>query len=253
MEGFDKLAAGIRKNALAAVEAKINENLPHGLQFRANPDAAEPEGQEAEAAEDVEDVEGDEGDSIGSLVWEDADPEHNFACAVAAWRAAASHGDVVAKHKGGMAFFGQEADLAEYCTTHDVSEDDWQVLDDPEAIMAEDYDLDAMREVLRMLDTTEYADAQDTYEKFHWGDQSSLTVVKNITGVTAPLVHLGVGRRIEYGAQKDGEFAEYYHEFGEDSGRYPQVYAILDPAEKHPVALLIHGGEMRVEPRGIVE
>lgn len=255
MEGFDRLAQQLRKNAMAEVEKKINEQLPAGLTIHARNPADSDEEDEAEAVEAEAGDESDEGDEddIGSLVWEDADPDHNWACAVAAWRVASQEGDIVAKHKRGMAFYGQEADLLEYVQTHDLAAEDWQVLDDPAEIMAEPYDVDAMREVLKMLDTTEYESAKDVYEKFHWGDDSNLTVVKNITGVTAPLVHLGVGRRIEYGAKKDGEFAEYYHEFGEDSGSFPQVYAILDPAEKHPVALLIHGGEMRIEPRGIVE
>jgi hypothetical protein len=160
---------------------------------------------------------------------------------------------IVAKHKDGAAFYGYDDDLDEYIETHDLQASDWQVMSDPADIMSEPYDFDTMREVLRMLDTTSYESAAEVYEKFHWGDESNLTVVKNVTGVNAPLVHLGVGRRIEYGAKKEGEFAEYYHEFGEDSGKFPQVYAILDPQTKYPVALLIHGGEMRVEPRGIVE
>lgn len=255
-EGFDDLAKKLRKNALASVAEQINKNLPQGLNFAVpNPDEEhEAEEHEPEQADDDDDGD-DEGDDdgLGSLVWEDADPEHNLECAVGAWRAAGDPHRVVGRHKSGAAFFGRLDDLDEYCVTHDLQDDDWEVCDDPAEIMSMSYDLDAMKQVIKLLDTTEYESAKDAYEKFHWGDPSNVTVVKNVTGITAALVHLGVGRRIEYGAKKDGEFAEYYHEFGEDSGKFPQVYAVMDETEKFPVALLIHGGEMRIEPRGIVE
>lgn len=254
MEGIDKIAQTLRKNALAQVEQKINQNLPAGLKLSVGQPAGGDDGDDEDEDQEAGEAAGDDEDvGVGSLVWEDADPDHNWSCAVAAWRAAGDPEAFVAKHASGAAFYGYADDLDEYIETHDLQPDDWQVMADPADIMAEPYDFDTVREVLRMLDSTEYSSAQDVYEKFHWGDESNLTVVKNVTGVNAPLVHLGVGRRIEYGAKKDGEFAEYFHEFGEDSGKFPQVYAILDPASKHPVALLIHGGEMRIEPRGIVE
>ena len=254
MEEFDNVAKQVRKNALNAVQTHLNENLPGGLKFQIpNPADAEEAQPEEEDVVDV-DAEGDDDvDDIGSLVWEDADADHNLECAVAAWRAAGLPGTLVAFHKGGAAFFGVAPDLDEYIDTHDLKDSDWNVIDDAGVLLTMPYDLDAMKTVLKMLDTTEYADAQEVYEQFHWGDSSNVTVVKQVTGLNAPLVHLGVGRRIEYGAKKDGKFEEYFHMFGEDSGKFPQVYAVMDPEQKFPIAILIQGGEMRVEPRGIVE
>lgn len=253
-EGYDKLAKKLRNSALGAVAAHLNEALPQGLNFKVpNPDDDEPEEEPDDDEGDEEEGEAAGEDDFGSLVFEDANAEHNLDCAVAAWRAAGVPGTFVGQHRSGCAFFGVEDDLASYIASHDLKDEDWQVIEDPEELLSMPYDLATMREVLKMLDTTEYSSAQEVYEKFHWGDASNVTVVKSVTGVTAPLVHLGVGRRIEYGAQKDGKFEEYFHEFGEESGKFPQVYAIMDPEQKNPVALLIHGGEMRVEPRGIVE
>jgi len=247
---LDELAATLRKNALAQVSQTVNRNLPAGLRLQVGNPAPANGGRDDD--DDDDDDDGDD-DEVISLAFEDADREHNLECAVAAWRVAGDPDAIVAQHKSGTAFFGDEDDLAEYCETHDLAEKDWKLYSDADELMGMDYDLDACKRVIKLLDSTEYDSAQAVYEGFHWGDPSNITVVKNVTGVSAPLVHLGVGRRIEYGAKKNGEFAEYYHEFGETSGKFPQVYAILDPEQKHPVALLVHGGEMRIEPRGIVE
>jgi hypothetical protein len=34
---------------------------------------------------------------------------------------------------------------------------------------------------------------------------------------------------------------------------YPSVYAVMNEGETEPTCLVIHGGNMRVEPRGVVE
>ncbi|MCH9838025.1 hypothetical protein K0U83_20350 [bacterium] len=70
----------------------------------------------------------------------------------------------------------------------------------------------------------------------------------NIPGVDCHnLRRLGSAKQILYGAQKSRRWQEYYHDFGEKSREYPCIYALGDNA------VLIHGGQMRVEPRGIVE
>ena len=110
-------------------------------------------------------------------------------------------------------------------------------------------------ELIKMMEEKEstYESAEDFYQKFHWGNNPNVQVVKNIPGVTGTLVHLGVARRIDYGANKDGKWDEYFHEFGENTEVYPSVYAIMNPGETEPTCLVIHGGNMRVEPRGVVE
>jgi hypothetical protein len=100
---------------------------------------------------------------------------------------------------------------------------------------------------------SKYEDAEDFYEKFHWGNKPNVQVVKNIPGVTGTLVHLGVARRVDYGSNKDGKWEEYFHEFGENTDVYPSVYAVMNEGETEPTCLVIHGGNMRVEPRGVVE
>jgi hypothetical protein len=71
----------------------------------------------------------------------------------------------------------------------------------------------------------------------------------NIPGLNRlqPLTFLGYGRRVCYGAKKNGSFHEYYHHFGEVSRTYPGVYALADKY------LVIVGGDMHIEGRGIVD
>lgn len=248
---FDKVLDKLKERTAKEVESRVNAQLPPALQLKLNPAA----GGGADDEDDYDDE--DDGEEVEgmSIAFEDGDGDDNLACAAAAYRVAGTPDHIIAKHKTGAAFFGFEEGLDEYSEGKDLKEEDWEVWDDPEEIMALDYDHDTLKKVIKMMEQAEdtYEDAEDFYTKFHWGNNPNVTVVKNIPGVTGTLVHLGVGRRIDYGANKEGKWAEYFHEFGENTDEYPSVYALMNEGETKPTCLIIHGGNMRVEGRGIVE
>ena len=247
----------LKRRTAQELEKRVNSSLPASMQLRLNPEAGDDDEEEEEEEEEGEEEEEEEGDDeeVLALAFEDADAEDNLACAVAAYRVAGSDGLIVATHKTGPAFFGSDEDLEEYSSGKDLDEKGWTIYEDAGEIMAMDYDHDTLKSVIKMMEQREstYESAEDFYTKFHWGNPSKVQVVKSIPGVTGTLVHLGVARRIDYGSNKDGKWDEYFHEFGENTDVYPSVYAIMNEGETEPTALVIHGGNMRVEPRGVVE
>lgn len=255
----------LKRRTASAVEKRVNAALPAGIQLRLNPaegeegeeDEEEEEGEEDEEGEEYEeDEEGEEDvEDAQPISFEDANQDENLACAAAAYRIVGAEGYLVASHSQGPAHFGTDESLMEYTQGKDLDPNGWEVYDDPEDILSLPYDHDTLKKVIRMCEEREesYESAEDFYKKFHWGNDSNVQVVKNVPGVHGTLVHLGVARRIEYGSNKNGEWAEYYHLFGENTKEYPSVYAIMSEDGKEPQALLIHGGNMRVEARGVVE
>ena len=260
----------IKNRALGEIEKNVNATLPDGmkLQLIHNPDSEfdpDDEGDEDEdeydedeegeySEEDLFSVEMPEG--MRSLAFESANREGNLSCAAACYRVVGIEGVVVAQHgPTGAAFCGALADLAEYAERRDHSMDEYEVVVIPSEILEIEADTKAMRAALELLEKSEgeFKDAEDFYRKFHWGDTSDVAVVKEIPGITAKLVHLGVGRQIRYGSKKDGEWQEYYHDFGEKTDVYPSLYAVMNPENTKPVALLVEGGEFRIEGRGLVE
>jgi len=203
--------------------------------------------------EDEEEDEDDEAVGMeieGGLAFEDVDAEKdNLLLAAAAWRALGSRDDFVAQHKKtDITYFGNGPDFAEFCAQRDLNQHDWTKYTG-DGIIALDYDPYAIRELLNDGLAEGLEEANEEYEKFHWGDPSTTTGVINIPGldVSQDLVFLGVGREICYGAKKDNAFHEYYHLFGEESGTYPAVYALGDKC------VVVIGGGMHIEPRGIVD
>lgn len=252
----------LKRRTAQEVEKRVNASLPPSMQLKLNPEGfggsdEDEEDEEEGDEEDEDEEEGDEeeGDEPLSIAFEDASAEDNLACAVAAFRIAGGDGLIVATHSTGCAFFGDEDDLDEYSSGKDLDEDGWEVYDNPEELLKMEYDHDTLKRIIRMIEEREskYEDAEDFYEKFHWGNKPNVQVVKNIPGVTGTLVHLGVARRVDYGSNKDGKWEEYFHEFGENTDVYPSVYAVMNEGETEPTCLVIHGGNMRVEPRGVVE
>ena len=246
---FDKLADALRKRARDEITNQINGVLPQAL--RVNPDDLHADDDDDDENED------DEGDEEGaSLCFEYPDADRNLASAAAAYRALGIETDVVAQYDDGRAFYGSVEDLEDYCESNDLDPDKWDVYDDPNEIMALDYDRSAVSRVLRLAEEHEgaYEEAKRQYEQFHWGDKSKTTTIKEISGVEGPVVALGVARRIEYGAKKEGKWEEYYHLFGEESDTFPTVYAAGEPdSNGHYRTLVIHGGGMHVEDRGVVD
>ncbi len=239
----------IKRRTMQELAGRVNAELPPGLRLQMNPAAEEEDEEDDDALFDIELPDG-----VSSMAFEGTDAEKNLACAAGVYRIVGIHGLVVAQHKSGDAFCGTLADFGDYTRNNDTKFDDYKMLYDPKEILEIDPDPVAMGQALSLISAEpDYASAEDFFKKFHWGDNSRVSVVREIPGVTGTLVHLGVGRRIEYGAQKDGEWAEYYHLFGEKSDEFPNLYAVMSPDEKQPVALVIHGGKFRIEGRGLVE
>lgn len=250
----------LKRRTAQELEGRINAALPSSMHLKLNPDEGdEDEGDEDEEGEEEYEEEGEEegesGDQIMSLAFEDASCEDNLACAAAAYRILGSDDFVVASHDAGPSFFGTVEGLNEYGQGKDLDPEGWTVYGEPDEILALEYDHDTLKKVIRMIEQREstYQSAEDFYQKFHWGNPSNVQVVKSIPGVHGTLVHLGVARRIDYGSNKKGEWAEYYHLFGENTKQYPSLYAVMNEGETEPTCLVIHGGNMRVEPRGVVE
>lgn len=249
----------LKRRTAKELERRVNANLPREmhLNLSENPDEeSEDEEGEDEEYEDEEYEDGDEDeDSVQPMAFEDASKEDNLACAAAAYRILGADGFIVASHKTGPAYFGDDEGWAEYTQSKDLSPEGWEPYEDPQEILALPYDHDTLKKLVKLEDekSSTYKSAEDFYEKFHWGNPSNVQVVKNIPGVHGTLVHLGVARRIDYGSNKNGEWAEYYHNFGENTKEYPSVYAVMNEGETEPTCLVIHGGNMRVEPRGVVE
>lgn len=261
-DAVERLAGALKKRAAGEIKSIVRENLKGLVQ---NPDDESPFEDEDEDEDDseedddsdddespFEDDEDDEDDdseeTVGSLAFEDSDGEVNLQHAAAAYRVLGGEGDLVAQHPAtGRAFFGTEEDLDEYAEGLDLSNDEWDVYDTADKVLSLKYDEAGMREVLNMLREQELDSAKKQFEEFHWGDESGTTVLKSIPGIEGALTFLGVGRRIEYFSKKDDEPVEYYHEFGEESRTYPSVYALGDDT------IVIHGGQMRITPRGIVD
>jgi hypothetical protein len=243
---MDRMVEALKGQAKTEIKNAVTEAIP--FQLRPNPeystevDEEEMEFSEEENPEDVEAID------MQSLAFEYSDADANLAAAAAAYRMLATDDDIIATHGDtGRSFFGSEDGLKEYVSTVDLDDDGWHLYDDTKEIMALEYDQNTMEDILRNWDDSRMDAAQNQFEKFHWGDQSETTVIKQIEGIEAPLAFLGIGREICYGSKKDGKWEEYYHIFGEESGTYPSVYALGDNT------LVVHGGQMRVESAGIVD
>ena len=179
------------------------------------------------------------------MAFETGDPARNLASAAAAWRALGDDEDMVIQHDTGVAVFGNAAQLEGYALQHDLK-DGWTPYDDNESLFSLKYDMRTMREVTNLFADQDLSSARKDFKDFHWGDVAQATKVVEIPGVQGPLVFLGVARRFDYYAVKDGEPAEYYHYHGEESGKYPYAYAL--PGN---TGYVVFGGNMKITPDGI--
>lgn len=243
---------------------KINE-LVNGktVEVVANPDDTE-----------EEEVEYEDSGSPIPIAFDAFDADKNLECAVAVWKLwgmrdseieesdLTTEPDIIAQFKNGLAFVGTMSQLTDFCEHNDLDEDvEVYGIDENE-----DYDsseIDAikvsrtiMQYVTSYLSTMDISDSEEMFKGFHWDDDATVTkVVKHIPFMeNIPLTMCGVAQAIIYTAKKDGQVQTYIHEFGEDSGEKPIMYALPTPdGEKWPRSILIHGGNMRVENRGIVD
>lgn len=228
------------------VDTLINQSPLTGIYTDPNPTANLASGSEYEDRPYAASEEGD----LESFHFDDKE-NNNRAAAAAAYRMLGGTGDIVAYHdltKG--AFFGTPTQLEEFIGhRRDLDDENWTIYQEADEILDLDYDQVTMKEILHRLnddkDAEKLANAEELFEKFHWGDKSKTIGIKNVPGVAGPLTFLGVGREIHYGSKKDGKWVEYFHEFGEESKTFPAVYALGTDV------LVIHGGKMTIEADGI--
>jgi len=205
--------------------------------------------------DDTEDDVSPSGEDFVSYHFDDKEID-NLASASGAYRMLGAKGDLVAFHRPTKsAFFGTPRQLEEFIAhREDLDDDQWTLYEDADQILEMDYDPVTMKSILRQMDNPTFddaealANAEELFEKFHWGDKSNTVAIKHVPGIEGPLTFLGVGRQIEYGSKKDGEWIEFYHEFGEESKTFPGIYSNSDGT-----VLVIHGGKMHVTADGIVD
>lgn len=158
-------------------------------------------------------------------------------------------------------FVGTLYQLAEYCKHNDLDVD-WVFygLDESQAFTNDGFeDLKVSRDAIvyvSSLSKSRSEESEKNFRKFHWNkNEKIINVVKSIPGLEGTnLSMMGVAHAIIYYANKGDEQQVFIHEFGEDSGKKPTMYSMpAAPGDKYPKTIVIHGGEMRVEPKGIVD
>jgi hypothetical protein len=248
------------KNGL---KTKINELVNGKQEVVSNP-----------KEEDEEEVEYEDSESPIPIAFDAFDKEKNLECAVAVWKLwgirdseldeedLTEEPDIIAQFKNGLAFVGSMTELADFCEHNDLDEDVevYGLNEDEEYDSSEIDSIKVSRTIMQYvtsyLATVDISDSEEMFKGFHWDNDATVTkVVKHIPFMeNTPLTMCGVAQAIIYTAKKDGQVQTYIHEFGEDSGEKPIMYALPTPeGEKWPRSILIHGGNMRVENRGIVD
>lgn len=229
---------------------------------------------DADVDVEEEEIEENEVDSPIPIAFDAFDADKNLECAVAVWKLwglrdteidesdLTTEPDIIAQFKNGLAFVGSMSDLTDFCEHNDLDEDvEVYGIDENEEYDSSEIDAikvsrTIMQYVTSYLSTIDISDSEEMFKGFHWDENATVTkVVKHIPFMeNIPLTMCGVAQAIIYTAKKDGQVQTYIHEFGEDSGEKPIMYALPTPeGEKWPRSILIHGGNMRVENKGIVD
>lgn len=256
-----KDGAKIVRNGL---KTKINE-IVNGPVIDVDPETDS----DTENEEDYEET-----DSPIPIAFDAFDREKNLECAVAVWKLwgvrdseieesdLMTEPDIIAQFKNGLSFVGSMAELTDFCEHNDLDEDvEVYGLNENEEYDSSEIDSikvsrSIMQYVTSYLSGMDISDSEEMFKGFHWDENATVTkVVKNIPFMeNTPLTMCGVAQAIIYTSKKDGQVQTYIHEFGEDSGEKPIMYALPTPeGEKWPKSILIHGGNMRVEDKGIVD
>jgi hypothetical protein len=158
-------------------------------------------------------------------------------------------------------FVGTLSQLVEYCKHNDLDVD-WVFhgLNERNEFTNDGFqNLTVSREAIvyvSSLSKMRSEESEKNFKKFHWNkNEKIINVVKSIPGLEGTnLSMMGVAHAIIYYANKGDEQQVFIHEFGEDSGKKPTMYSMpASPGDKYPKTIVIHGGEMRVEPKGIVD
>lgn len=277
MQGAVVSAAGdIAESAIIEGSKLVRNGISNVLRRNGGKNEEPDEEDETEDTEDTEDTEEIDEDSVGSalpIVFDAFTEDKNLECAVAAWKLWGTKAeecdddselepDIVAQFSTGMVFCGTMDQLQDFCEHNDLDEDvSVYGLDDDN-----NYDSSELNKikvgkniityVLSFMANMVSEESEESFKGFHWDENATVTkVVRTIPFMDEiPLTMCGVAQAIIYTAKKGDKVETYIHEFGEDSGLKPIMYALPTPqGEKWPRSLLIHGGKMRVEDRGIVD
>jgi hypothetical protein len=234
--------------------SKIGEALAAQISAQSGqgrPTASNPGNDDDDDGDDDDDDDGDVvGDGDRAIVYESGDTKLNLQLAAAAWRVRAGPDDFVAYHDGRkLSFFGNAEELISFCLHEDECDpEEWMVFERDE-VLAIDADWDEMSRLLDDSDEEGMEDARKDFVDFQQGNEPLVDRIANIPGLTGEerLVQLGKAQKIQYYAPKGKKPTDYTHEFGEESKVLPTIYALGDKT------LVIHGGNMHIEGRGIVD
>lgn len=266
------LANNIKSAAGEVVETVANETIKAGTQLIRNSvedilgnKSKKPASQQLiEVDPEEEHFDLDESESPLPAAFDMASPGENLSCAAAAWRIWGKDEsdleeetdlpDIVALQEDtGIAFVGNELELAEFCEHHDLDVK-WEIF----GTSADgSYDSSIIRKIPVSKSVLNYVTAtllsksydKDSMEKAfkenHLEDDISVTrVVRDFPFMEGvPMQHFAIPYAIIYGARKDGKFQTYIHEFGENSKKAPMMYTIGDGKSKSR-GLYIGGGDM---------
>jgi len=261
-QGVGTLAGNVVDSTVSAVSQVVHHKLNP---VSAAATRAVDEEDEADEADDSDDGANDESPAtaIGlPLCFNIGVADENLEMAAAAWRLLGKDDrydepDIIAVQEDGRAFVGTVAQLDDYCEANDIEDgwDLWGVAHKSGNVI--DYDTSEIREIKaskkalnRVLSACYSPEALEAarrqHDGFHWHEGSDpVTTITEVPGVHGVLAYLGIGEKLNYTSRKGGEVAVYTHDFGK-KGVKPTVYALGDET------IIIHGGKMVIEDRGIV-
>lgn len=245
---FGRLADGIAGRVGDALVSQMQGGSGGARSSATNPGGGgddDPDGYGYDNDPDVTD------DEENAIVYDTSDLQLNIECACAAWRCRATVGDVVAYHEARkLAFFGDADELIDFCEHEDQCDpEEWMVLEINDVLEVDANEGELARLAGSDDNEDDLAGARENFSDFQQGNAARVDRIANIPGLdgSIALVQLGTANKIMYFAPKGGKATDYDHEFGEESGIRPTLYALGDKT------LIIHGGNMHIEDRGIVD
>lgn len=274
-------AADIAESAIIEGTALVKNGISNVLKKNKTVDVA-PEPEDDESDDDSQDGDSQDDDSQDEefeseesqlpIAFDCFTEDKNLECAAASWKlwgrrpddcqSESDEPDIIAQFKTGLAFCGTMTQLQDFCEHNDLDED-VDVYGINENSEYDTTELDRMKVskniityVMAFIADMYSSDSEEAFKGFHWDENATVTkVARTIPFMEEiPLTMCGVAQAIIYTAKKGDKVETYIHEFGEDSGLKPIMYALPTPeGEKWPSSLLIHGGKMRVEDRGICD
>ena len=277
-----KIAEKMRTGAIevgdAVVDAGVTfvkNGITEALAIKENktkatePPKARAIGVEKEEEEEEEEGDYDDGeDSPVPIAFNAFDADKNLECAIAAFRLWGIRDDIAEEDDElpdivalnpttGIAFVGTVEELQQVCQHYDL-DDKWEMYGINEDGEYDSSEIDRMsisKKVVKYIATRLIAMNYDhdkmssEFKTNHLSPQSS-SVARMLVNIPflggVPMAHFAIPYAIIYGAEKNGKFDTYIHEFGEASETMPTMYTVGDGSDV-PRSLVIHGGKMVVK------